>query len=56
MPKEVTIPFCFFVLLRDMLAQAEDSSVNPAYVCGQLCEMLNDTIKKMEATENEKTV
>lgn len=58
MPEFVTLPFAALVSMRDILAPAKDSSVNPAYVCGQLHEALTiiiDRLKK-EAPENEKTV
>lgn len=58
MPYEITIPFSFLVSMRDMLGKARDSSVNAAFLCGELHGVLSETIKRLEKEEpeNEETV
>ena len=51
-------PLEVLVSIRDALATAQNSSVNPAFVCGQLYAILNAKIKEVEKekSKNEKAV
>lgn len=52
MEKEVTVPVGVLRAVRDSLAQAQDSRVNAAFICGSLREAISTIIDRMDKGES----